>query len=403
MKRILVTSTYTIKNPTGGGQKRVEAIVQQYKGAGHDVRHSAIYLDTAFIGATKNDIAVPWVRYDNNPLAYVIGDLLLSDSLDHDDDISARFREIIQEFNPDIIHVEQVFLFKTIKGVLDRMGWKGVIVNSTHNIEAPLKEDILRSSTSLTDQEIQDIIDSINQLEKYAAQNANYTVACTNSDASFLKKRLGAKEVILAPNGINKSPRDDTEIRKVKNMYGKRGVDNITLYVGSAHPPNLTGFVELVGSRVGFLKENSCIVVAGGVANLIHDYAKQLPNYQKVIFFDKVDLLGIVSERRLSALLYAADQIILPILEGGGSNLKTAEAILSGKKIVATTKSFRSYENYLSLPGIRIADTNSDFRRAIADNAATKVKPRTDIQKELASGVEWRNTLREMVERAERI
>lgn len=398
MNRILVLSTYSIKNPTGGGQKRVAAIVQQYRAAGNNVEHAAIYLDTANTGADQNDMAVPWTKYNKNPLAYVIGDLLLSDSLDEESDVRTKFIALIKDFKPTVVQIEQTFLYKTVKNVLDDLGWSGVMVNSTHNIESLLKKDILESSTNLDDAEINTYVSAIDDIEKFAARDADFTIACTESDSKELK-RFGAKDVVVAPNGISLGKVNKEDAAKVKDTYKKKGVDKLILYVGSAHPPNLTGYAELIGGKVGFMGENTRLLAVGGVSNLIFDYTQTLPNYIRPIFNERVELLGMVSEQRLASLLYLADQIILPITEGGGSNLKTAEAILSDTSIVATTKSFRSYESYLSLPNIIIADNGEDFRKAMADSLSQPKKARTDKQKQLASGVEWSNTLKKMVER----
>lgn len=400
MKRVLILSTYTIKDPVGGGQKRVAALVDQYRTAGHDVKHVAIYIDTTHTGVEQSDIAITLDDYKDNPLIYVIGDLLLADSLEKHDAAREKFLGLVREFSPDVVQVEQSFLYKTVRGALDSIQWDGVMVNSTHNIEAPLKQEILSSADNinLSEQEIQEIVSDIDVLERFAAQDADYTIACTLSDAEELE-RFGATDVILAPNGIERTALNRVEIAKVRLAFSKRGVNRVILYVGSGHPPNLTGFVELIGAKVGFLADDTRLVVAGGVANLIYDYIQKQPNYIRTIFLRKVDLVGMVTESRLSALLHVADQIILPIVEGGGSNLKTAEALLADKRIVATAKSFRSYEKYLELPNIIIADTPPEFRQAMSVSIDSKKVRRTHAEQKLADGVQWRNTLSDAVER----
>jgi glycosyltransferase involved in cell wall biosynthesis len=57
--------------------------------------------------------------------------------------------------------------------------------------------------------------------------------------------------------------------------------------------------------------------------------------------------------------------VLLPIVETGGSNLKTAEAILSGKIVIATSIALRGYEEFKDEPYIIIANTPDDFKSAI--------------------------------------
>ena len=67
----------------------------------------------------------------------------------------------------------------------------------------------------------------------------------------------------------------------------------------------------------------------------------------------------------MASLLSIADIIILPITEGGGTNLKTAEAIFSGKNIIASNFSFRGYDEFRVLPNVIFADNIEDFHEAM--------------------------------------
>lgn len=397
-KRILIFSTYTIKNPQHGGQKRVAAIVEQYRRAGHVVKHVAIQIDQSYPDHYKSDITVSYKKFQEHRFVALVSDLLLSDILQTDSDIFAKFSKTVEDFQPDVVEVDQSFLYKTVRQALDAVGWQGIMINSTHNIEAHLKRQILENAWGVSAEEIEEIVSQISEIERFATRDADWSVACTVEDSKQLKK-MGARDVILAPNGIDETLVDENVLDKLRNRFsGKK----IILYVGSAHPPNLSGFIELIGGRLGFLGEDTKLVVVGGVADLIYGYTQtSLPNYIKELYGDWVVLLGRVDEKTLSALLKLSDQIILPILEGGGSNLKTAEAIVADKKVVATTKSFHSYERYLSLPNITIADDSNAFIQAMDKNTHIPKVRRTAQQKALARGVLWENALMEMVRKVE--
>lgn len=400
-KRILIISTYPIKNSQHGGQKRVSALVDQYRKAGHDVRHMGVYLDTSYPTGSDGDIAVPHKVYEDEPLVAVIGDLLLSTIFTDSNESRAKFVDIVSTFRPDVVQVEQVFLYETVKEALKELGLKPIMINSTHNIESVLKRHILESITNLSKEQIGTICQDIHRLEELAARDAQWTIACTDSDAKVLKK-MGADQVIVSPNGIARESVDQAELSKQRQRLKASGIQRAIVYVGSAHPPNLTGFKELIGGAVGGLNSDEKIIVVGGVADLIYGFAQELPNYIKPIFMDRVMLLGMVEEKTLSAILALADVIILPILEGGGSNLKTAEAILADKQVVATTKSLHSYERYLKLPNLVVADTKKDFVEAMINGVRTKKKARSAEERELAEGVLWQHTLKLSVERLEK-
>jgi glycosyltransferase involved in cell wall biosynthesis len=72
-----------------------------------------------------------------------------------------------------------------------------------------------------------------------------------------------------------------------------------------------------------------------------------------------------VSDLELSAIKQDCHGVVLPIRHGGGTNLKTAEALALGKWIVATSTALRGFEEFLSADGVVIADNPADFRHAI--------------------------------------
>jgi hypothetical protein len=49
----------------------------------------------------------------------------------------------------------------------------------------------------------------------------------------------------------------------------------------------------------------------------------------------------------------------------GGSNLKTAEALISGLPVVGTSQAFRGFADFADLPHIAVADTPEAFAAGI--------------------------------------
>jgi hypothetical protein len=116
-------------------------------------------------------------------------------------------------------------------------------------------------------------------------------------------------------------------------------------------------------------------------------------------FWQRAVSTGMLSDDLLSGLLAYVDVVLLPIVDGGGSNLKTAEAILSGKKIVATTFAFRGFEEYMDLPNVYIATTPSSFRETITRALAAPFQERTADEIKRAERVQWQYSLQNLVEK----
>jgi hypothetical protein len=139
--------------------------------------------------------------------------------------------------------------------------------------------------------------------------------------------------------------------------------------VGSEHPPNVSGFENLILPWLASLRPGQRIVVAGGVCDKL--LARLNEWGLRATVEGRLVLLGPVSDLALSVLIENAACIILPVEYGGGSNLKTAEALLSDRPIVASPASMRGFGEFGNLPGVAIANGAEEFgaavHRALAD------------------------------------
>ena len=109
----------------------------------------------------------------------------------------------------------------------------------------------------------------------------------------------------------------------------------------------------------------------------------------------RIQVLGVLDDADLSAVKSLAHAFLLPIGAGGGSNIKTAEALYSGKPVVCTTKALRGFEAYRSLPGVRVADTPKEFQSAIRSilEAESREMPELEIHRSLRQQLTWAESL----------
>ncbi len=109
---------------------------------------------------------------------------------------------------------------------------------------------------------------------------------------------------------------------------------------------------------------------------------------------DRTVFLGEVSRLALECLISNASGMLLPITFGGGSNLKTAEALSSGLPIVGTSIAFRGFEEYRDLPRVTIADTPEEFSNAVRHTFQAKYGVR---HRPAVTELHWESTLHPMV------
>jgi hypothetical protein len=400
--KILILGTYPIEKPSHGGQKRAAAIADKYKSLGAEVMYVGVYVKNNYRFWGKNDVMIDSpeslskIEKGNIEL---IGDVATGNICVDDKNIYDQLTAKIKIFKPDIIQLEQVYLLPFIdKARTDGHLTNQELVYSSHNIEYPMKQEMLETAaSSIPATRRKEIVDIIKGMERQAAKEAAIVIAVTQDDARELKK-MGAKRVVIAPNGINKPVVEPGAITKLQNFYKKNGIEKTVLFVASGHPPNWTGFIEMVTTGLGYIPRNTRIIVIGGIGNIVNDHFKQRSVVDNVCFYRRAEIFGLISESKLGAALHLADVVILPIMAGGGSNLKTAEAIASGHQVVATQHAMRGYERLNQLPGIATAQTSEQFRSEMINALKAGRPQRNTKQAELAESVYWDKILGELKE-----
>ena len=64
----------------------------------------------------------------------------------------------------------------------------------------------------------------------------------------------------------------------------------------------------------------------------------------------------------LIQVIAKAKVVLLPISYGGGTNLKTAEALASTSYVVGSGSAFRGFEEYSNLEGVFKVDNSMEFK-----------------------------------------
>lgn len=390
--KTLQFSSYPISVPQHGGQLRVAAMKKSLSDAGIETASIAVFDAAHYRDCLPTDFPIP----DGN-FAYYIKDhpwdLMLSAVINNDPDRRAKFVESLTEQNADVYIFEQPWLWPLVREVVKtNPELKRPVVFSSQNIEFDLLREILRKASGgiLTDHDNW-LLEYTYQLEKELCEKADLVVACTKSDLDFFSAQFKVKRGVVFPNGIN----PPTVVSSgVAEQYAKRYAgQKLAGFVGSAHPPNAEGFERLCGENLGYLPPGDRIAVIGGVCDLIYNRSRE--NLFVALNDSRCDYLGRVSQEDLDAVLARCDVIMLPILTGGGSNLKTAEALVSGKTILSTSLAFRGYDRFRNFPTVNIADDPREWRAKLRDLLAADRLPALSVeQKKQTEALLWENILK---------
>ena len=364
--RILALGTYPIARPIHGGQRRVAAFKQFYESRGAEYFHACIYNAAHYSGS---DVGVDdWpliVPPSDTGLANLIGDLMSGHQFEADEPTLRHFVGVLERINPDTLQLEQPFMWPLAKRLRQISGSRKLrLIYSSQNVETPLKREILVSH-GVPSQLRGKVCAEIEELESELCREADLIVCVSLDDRAHYCRFKPPADVVIVPNGVDRPPerpQHRTNDAVQRAFAGRRFV----MTVGSAYPPNVDGICHyLVKGGIFCVPPAKSIAICGGVAQHVIRH----PEYQQYVTANsvRVEFLPDIDDADLWAIKQSCHGVLLPIRSGGGSNLKTAEALALGKWTIGTVVALRGYESLAGAEGLIIANDRSSFRHAIRD------------------------------------
>ena len=388
MTKILQLTTYPTRYPRHGGQLRAHHTARVLEESGYILDRMPVFSQSLYPRGGEDpavdlDQARTKRRFRDT---WQVMDLTTCELAAVDNTCFQKFADRIQASDADILMLEEPWLWPAVWRWRDSLSAPPPVVYNAYNIEYRAKAAMLvEAKVSGAD----DICADVEALERDLTQCAAGSSATTAEDAATMQAWT-ENRVVVARNG--------TILRKVEHLHHILPVplepcQKFLLFVGSGQPPNFTGFWDMVIPALSTLRAGERIVVAGSVSQLIESRIEK--DGPLCMARDRLILLGQVNDLTLECLLCNAAGILLPITYGGGSNLKTAEALISGLPIVGTTHAFRGFEEYKSLSAVTIEDDPTAFAVGIRRAFNSKGSPRAiHLQKQLL----WESTLQPIVD-----
>lgn len=398
--RILIVSVYSIAQPRYGGPRRSRAIFDALRDLGGAVEYVAVHPRNTGIKAGPNDVAVSRDTQERVDLRPYLADVICGEAIYSDRAVRRHMTQLLRKFHPDVIFIEQIYPFFGLKPLLADLDSRPQLVFSSQNIEHEMKPSMYEHFNAEPDVARQ-VTQRIEQAEQELARESAFVVAVSSQDLEKLH-HMGARRAVLAPNGTSPLRASPSAVERHKRFLVERGIRRSAAFVSSAHQPNWQGFVDMVGTRMGFLRPGVALLLCGSVCDLIGPRVAT-KDVEDVTFWQRVIKMGTLPDDELAAVILSAGTILLPITQGGGSNLKTAEALASGRPIVGTSFAFRGYEEFLHFPGVRIADNPGPFRAAIGESLDASSQARSYEQTAMVRSLMWDRRLTGLVEEVQRL
>lgn len=205
------------------------------------------------------------------------------------------------------------------------------LVYEAHNVEVDLKERALSGT-----RQGRELLELTRTVEAEACRDAALVLTCSERDAMRLDELFGnvrAKAVVV-PNGVDLAsvPFVSWSERQRLREQVTSAKGRVVVFMGSWHPPNLEA------------------------AEHIFQYAKQLPDVTFLLIGSQcsafegqtlprnVALMGVVDDELKAYVLHRADLALNPMTSGSGTNLKMLDFFASGVPVLSTPFGARGLE-----------------------------------------------------------
>ena len=157
-------------------------------------------------------------------------------------------------------------------------------------------------------------------------------VLVTDDEDGLASRRRGAGVIACVPNGVDLvrfRPAGEDERRQARAALGLGDDLCVGVFVGSGHGPNVRAVDVLLGQVAAYARAGVHLVVAGrcGLGR------RSVPG---------LTVLGEVPD--VVPVLHAADVALCPLLDGGGTSIKTIEYLAAGLPVVSTPVGVRGLD-----------------------------------------------------------
>lgn len=393
--------SYPITNPQHGGQLRCAALKAALRAGGIEAESMSVFDPAYYQEFSELDFPVRTEMFRRLDAADRPWDVMLSKVICDNEELYSEFLRKVTAVRPDCYIFEQPWLWPAMRKVFsEHTELVRPVVYSSQNVEYDLVRSMMLKATPELNEHDRRLVDHAFELEKELCERADLVICCTQKDLETFRNEFKIGRSCCFLNGIN-PPTAVSEATAAKYAERYKGL-HIASFVGSAHPPNADGLEDMLGKCWGFLPPDCRLVIVGGVANLLR--LRIGGNVFRSLNASRSDMLGCMPQEDLDAILARSELIVLPITTGGGSNLKTAEALVSGKPILSTKLAFRGYDEFASFPGVYLTDDPVEFRRKLRDLLLNGTPAaRSPEQVRQVEKVLWKNLLKDYPEMIRRI
>lgn len=387
-KKVVVTSTFSVYPPQGGGQAR---IFNLYKNLAETYDVEIVAFDAPDKNKVSAEIAkglwetkVPKSDEHQNEeikmeskVRIPITDIAMITLSGLTPQYSDELKRAIEE--ADVVVISHPYLYpEAAKFMQDKK-----FIYEAHNVEYNMKKGMLPDNAASA-KLLQQVFDT----EKECCQKSEFIMTCSEEDKVVLCELYGVSEdkIIVVPNGVDSSSTKFVSLQERIENKKSLGLSNekIGLFMGSWHQPNLEACEKIF--EVAKKCEDVKFLLMG--SQCLYFQNRKIPA--------NVGLLGLVSEEEKNRVFSVVDFALNPMMSGSGTNLKMFDYMSAGIPIITTEFGTRGIEDKTVFD---IAATE-DMPEAVNTFDLEKYDDQTKKAREVVEKVfDWKNIVSVLVNR----
>lgn len=250
--------------------------------------------------------------------------------------VENKIADYINNSLPDVIFWDG----STFGQIIDKLKIKPKSIIFFHNIERQYTWDQVKKHSWLC---IFRYVATVHNEKKMIAYTNNY-ICMNHRDEKLLLDLYRVNAKFIFPATFT-----DTfnETKIAENSMGEKFK---LLFIGSYFAHNYQGLIWFINE---VLAEVDCVLEIVG---------KNMEKLRTKIYNPKVNIIGTVEN--IDKYYREADAMVMPIFMGGGMKVKTAEALMYGKTIFASTEALQGYD-IDSVDNIFRCDSKKQFIQSI--------------------------------------
>lgn len=327
-KKIVVTSTFSIYPPQGGGQAR---IFNLYKNLAKTYDVEVVAFDapnttkaSAKISPGLVETRIPKSEKHQNKeisiesqVCIPITDIAMITISHLTPEYGKALRKAIN--SADLVIISHPYLYPE---ACRYMGNKKFIYEA-HNVEYIIKKDMLPDNEAS-----KKLLEQVFATEKECCEKSSLIMTCSEEDKEALCSLYSIlpEKIIVVPNGVDCFATKFTDLEERKDYKTALGLknENLGLFMGSWHQPNLEACEKIF--EIAKKCPNTKFLLMGS----------QCLYFQNKNYPSNVGMLGLVSEEEKNRIFSVVDFALNPMLSGSGTNLKMFDYMSAGIPIITT-------------------------------------------------------------------